>query len=100
MSVQQQPALTGNEWGLVVELLERENDELPVEIHHTEAPKMRDDLHERAALVKNLLERLNRSFPEPRCANNAGGDGKGQKPAARRPSSSKPVERRCRTRPS
>jgi hypothetical protein len=100
MSVQQQPNLSGKEWGLVVELLEQESDELPVEIHHTEAPKMRDDLHERASLVKDLLERLHRSFPESRRANNVGGAGKGPKPAARRPSSSKLAARRCCTPPS
>lgn len=100
MTVQQQPSLTGKEWGLVVELLEQESDELPVEIHHTEAPRMRDELHERASLVRDLLERLRRALPECRRANNVGGDGKGQKRAARRPSSSKLVARRCCTRPS
>ena len=99
MSVQQQPSLTRKQWGLVVELLEQESDDLPVEIHHTEAPKMRDELHERASLVRDLLERLHRSFPVCRRANNAGGDGKGQKRAARRPSLSMLVARRCCTRP-
>lgn len=99
MSMQQQPSLTGKEWGLVVELLEQESNQLPVEIHHTEAPKMRDELHERASLVRDLLERLHRSFPQCRRANNVGGDGKGQKRAARRPSLSMLVARRCCTRP-
>lgn len=76
-----QPRLTGKEWGLVVELLEQESNELPVEIHHTEAPQMRETLHERISLVNDLLERLHRSFPEFRRASNVGGNGKGRRAA-------------------
>ena len=93
-----QPRLTGKEWGLVVELLEQESDELPVEVHHTEAPQMRETLHERVALVNDLLKRLHRSFPERRRASNVGEIGKGQKRAAGRPS--KPRTDCCSARPS
>lgn len=63
MAAQHQLRLTEKEWALVVDLLEQESQQLPVEIHHTEAPAMRDMLHERASLVNQLLERLHASFP-------------------------------------
>ena len=53
-----QPKLSEAEWDLIVELLERERSELPVEIHHTRNSSVRGELHERAEMVQNLLGRL------------------------------------------
>jgi hypothetical protein len=53
-----QPKLSELEWDLIVELLEQERSELPVEIHHTRNSGVRGELHERAELVQNLLARL------------------------------------------
>ena len=53
-----EPKLSEAEWALVIELLEREHDELPAEMHHTRNSEMRDDLQHRADLVRELLERL------------------------------------------
>ena len=39
-----QPRLSEGEWALVVELLERELEELPVEIHHTRTSSYREEL--------------------------------------------------------
>jgi hypothetical protein len=43
---------------LIVELLEREQNALPVEIHHTDSNDFRDRLHRRQRLVDDLLARL------------------------------------------
>jgi hypothetical protein len=53
-----QPTLTEAEWTLVIELLEREMEELPVEIHHTRSSQMRSDLAQRRDMVRELLARL------------------------------------------
>ena len=53
-----EPKLSEAEWALLVELLERERSELPVEIHHTRSARLREELHRRAALVQELLGRL------------------------------------------
>jgi hypothetical protein len=53
-----QPRLSEADWDLIVELLEREQSELPVEIHHTRNSTYRGELHERAETVQNLLNRL------------------------------------------
>ena len=53
-----EPRLSEAEWALVFELLERERSELPVEIHHTRSSSVRVELHERAAVVRELLSRL------------------------------------------
>jgi hypothetical protein len=53
-----EPKLSEAEWGLVVELLERERSDLPVEIHHTRSANIRAELHERADMVRGLLARL------------------------------------------
>ena len=50
--------LSEEEAELVVELLEREERELPSEIHHTRLAKYRDALHERLEIVRGLLSRL------------------------------------------
>ena len=46
------------ERNLFSELLQRELDELPVEIHHTRSSQMRDDLSRRREMVRELLTRL------------------------------------------
>ena len=46
------------EWALVLELLERERHELPIEIHHTSTRKYRELLRERLRLVETVLERI------------------------------------------
>ena len=48
-----EPRLSDQEWAMVVELLERERNELPVEIHHTRNANVRDKLHHRAETVRN-----------------------------------------------
>jgi hypothetical protein len=53
-----QPRLSESEWDLIVELLEQERNELPVEIHHCRNSDVRTELHERAEVVQNLLDRL------------------------------------------
>jgi hypothetical protein len=53
-----QPKLSEAEWDLVVELLERERAELPVEIRHTRTSSVRDELHRREDMVRDLLGRL------------------------------------------
>ena len=53
-----QQKLSDVEWELVVELLERERSELSPEIRHTRTSSVRDDLHRRQEMVKELLERL------------------------------------------
>ena len=53
-----QPNLTDQEWALLIELLQREQDELPVEIHHCRVTAFRDDLRHRQTMVQNLLGRF------------------------------------------
>ena len=53
-----QPVLTDEEWGLVIELLERERRELPSEIHHTATREMRRKLRVRLDILDKLLARL------------------------------------------
>jgi hypothetical protein len=53
-----EPRLTEAEWALVVELLERERNELPVERHHSRNANVRAELLQRAEMVRELLGRL------------------------------------------
>jgi hypothetical protein len=50
--------LSRAEWELIVELLQREHDDLPVEIHHSRVAAYRDDLRRRQSMVQELLERM------------------------------------------
>ncbi len=50
--------LSAEEWALVVELLLREQSELPTEIHHTRTSSMREELRGRLVMVRGLLARL------------------------------------------
>lgn len=53
-----QKSLTYEEWGIIVDLLEEESNELPVEIHHTRSAAVRERLRRRQEIVRRLLERL------------------------------------------
>jgi hypothetical protein len=53
-----EPRLSEEEWDLVVQLLECERNELPVEIHHTRNSSVRAELQQRADIVRRLLDRL------------------------------------------
>jgi hypothetical protein len=50
--------LSETERSLLLELLENEQRQLPVEIRHTGNSKMRDELHERAKLVQGLIDHM------------------------------------------
>ncbi len=52
------PKLSDEEWDLIVELLECERNELPVEIHHCRNATVREDLQQRADVVRRLLDRV------------------------------------------
>jgi hypothetical protein len=54
----EQPRLTDAQWNLITELLQRELEELPVEIHHTRSSQMRGELSQRREMVRDLLARL------------------------------------------
>ncbi|MEE8452215.1 MAG: hypothetical protein V3R99_09880 [Thermoguttaceae bacterium] len=58
-----QPRLSDAEWELVGELLERERGELPAEIRHTRTTTVREELRDRARMVKDLLQRLKVPVP-------------------------------------
>ncbi len=50
--------LSEAERALLLELLENEHNELPVEIRHTRNSSMRGELHDRAKLVQGLIDRM------------------------------------------
>jgi len=50
--------ITPSERTLLLDLLLREQRELPVEIHHTRRHEAHDDLEERLKLVNGLIQRL------------------------------------------
>lgn len=43
---------------LIVQLLQQEHDDLPVEIHHCRVAAYRDELHRRQTMVQALLDRI------------------------------------------
>jgi hypothetical protein len=53
-----QLTLSDDERELLIELLECERNELPVEIHHCRNAAVRDELQARGELVRRLLGRL------------------------------------------
>ena len=53
-----QPILTDAEWALVIELLQLEQRELPVEIRHATGIVAREEMHRRLQMVQGLLNRL------------------------------------------
>jgi hypothetical protein len=50
--------LSPDQWELIVELLQREHDDLPVEIHHSRVAGYREELRQRQAVVQQLLDRM------------------------------------------
>ncbi len=58
-----QPKLSEAEWDLVVELLQREQGELPPEIRHTRTSTLREELRRREQMVQDLLHRLETPVP-------------------------------------
>ena len=50
--------MSREEWELVVELLENEHDDLPVEIHHCRVNAYRDELRRKQLLVQGLWDRM------------------------------------------
>ena len=54
----EQPKLSDAEWALLIDLLQQERDQLPVEIHHTRSTAFRGELQRRRQMVETLLERL------------------------------------------
>lgn len=58
------PDLTPGEWSLLLELLDREDAQLPVEIHHSATRRMRELLRDRKRLVEQLRLRIREAVPE------------------------------------
>ena len=54
----EQLKLSRAEWALVVELLQREHDDLPVEIHHCRVAAYREDSAAGKRWCKGLLDRM------------------------------------------
>jgi hypothetical protein len=54
----EEPRLSDAEWVMVIELLERERNDLPVEIHHTRSSTIRMELQNRLEMVCGLLGRM------------------------------------------
>jgi hypothetical protein len=50
--------LTQDEWELILDLLMREHNDLPSEIHHTNNSSVRADLQARMEMINKLLDRL------------------------------------------
>jgi hypothetical protein len=50
--------LTGEEWALVGELLEREVRRLPVELRHTDLRKAREIIRQRLTLEETVLAKV------------------------------------------
>ncbi len=53
-----EPIFSEAQWALVLQLLERELNELPVEIHHTNRSSVREELQQRAEMVREMVARL------------------------------------------
>ncbi len=58
-----QPQLNEAEWALIGELLQREHNELPTEIHHTRTRSLRHELQQRRTMVDELLAKIPRAEP-------------------------------------
>lgn len=52
--------ITSEEKSLLVQLLQRESEDLPAEVRRTETSSFRDELKQRERLVRSLVERLRR----------------------------------------
>jgi len=60
--------LSEPEWEVVSELLEQERSNLRPEIHHTDSPRVQDELQKRLATVSTLLERMKSETSAPCCS--------------------------------
>ncbi len=54
----QELSWSDRDWDLMVELLEREVNELPSEIHHTSTAAYRETLRERRDQITRMLHRI------------------------------------------
>lgn len=57
-----QQTFTLEEWTIVLGLLEREANDLPVELHHSRVAHVREELRHRAELIQGLLDRFSASI--------------------------------------
>ncbi len=62
------PGMTAEEVDILLQLLEEEARNLPVEIHHTRTPDVKEKLHARQKAVGRLLEKLRISGAAPHLA--------------------------------
>jgi len=53
-----EPIFSEGQWELILQLLEREQDELPVEIHHTNRSSVREELQQRAEMVREMISHV------------------------------------------
>lgn len=60
--MREHPVLSEREWELVLELLERERFQLPIEIHHTRTRTMRDELRARLSIIEDLVLRVSHAL--------------------------------------
>ena len=71
MTMLRELSWSDQDWDLIVELLQREMNELPSEIHHTSTSEYREALRERRAQITRILDRLRSSrgqaLPQGRC---------------------------------
>ncbi len=61
--MREQPRLSDFEWSVVLDLLEQESHELPVEIRHTKSTEFTKNLHDRLDIVTALIERIRAEMP-------------------------------------
>lgn len=60
--------LSKEEWDLLTDLVQRELDELPIEIHHCRVPSFRETLRQRQDIAQALAVRLRDPFAYPAAA--------------------------------
>jgi hypothetical protein len=56
--MQVQPTLSDREWGVVLQLLQTEREQLPSEIHHTDSHTLAEQLEERERLIDSIMQRI------------------------------------------
>ncbi len=56
--MKRQVALENEEWQFIIDLLEKEQKELPAEIHHTDTTEYKERLLKRQEFVDKLLNAL------------------------------------------
>ena len=57
-SEQRAPDLSAEEWALVLQLVEREDALLPVEISHSATRRMREELRSRMTMVEQIAAKI------------------------------------------